>query len=223
VIERLRAAGLDLPIELAPLGLEPVPAAPRVPSATLRFGFLGALCATKGIGLLLAAFSALRGDAALLIRGPVDAAGRQLLAQVRDPRVRREEPYRREQLGAVLAQLDVVVIPSLVETYSLVAREALSTGLCVVSSDAGALPEIVEHERNGLLFPSGDARALTAALQRLIDDRGLVERLRATRSAVLSIDEDAARWEQSYRRLAARRPRAARHPGLVPAGLELPA
>jgi GT2 family glycosyltransferase/glycosyltransferase involved in cell wall biosynthesis len=210
VIERLRASGLDLPIELAPLGLEPLSLPERAPSSSVRFGFLGALCATKGLPLLLAAFSALRGDATLLLRGPVDRAGEQQLAHLRDPRVRREGPYRREQLGSVLAQLDVVVIPSLVETYSLVAREALSAGLAVVSSDGGALPEIVVPERNGLLFRSGDARALAAALQRLVDDPALLARLRAARTRVPGIDEDAAGWEERYRSLAERRPRPAR-------------
>jgi glycosyltransferase involved in cell wall biosynthesis len=104
----------------------------------------------------------------------------------------------------------VVVIPSLVETYSLVAREALSAGVPVVSSDGGALPEIVVHERNGLLFRSGDVHALTAALQRLVDDRALLARLAAARTAIPDIDEDAAGWEQRYRSLAQRRPRLAR-------------
>jgi GT2 family glycosyltransferase/glycosyltransferase involved in cell wall biosynthesis len=212
VIERLRAAGLDVPIALAPLGLEPIALAARTSSPALRFGHLGALCATKGTPQLLAAFAAVRGDASLLLRGPIDAAGERALAPgLRDPRVRRMGPYRREELGAVLAQLDVVVVPSLVETYSLVAREALSAGLPVVASDAGALPEVVEHERNGLLFRAGDAGALAAALQRLVDDRGLVERLRRARTSALSIDEDAAAWGERYRDLAARRaPRARR-------------
>jgi GT2 family glycosyltransferase/glycosyltransferase involved in cell wall biosynthesis len=218
LIERLRAAGLDLPIQLAPLGLAPFELPPRAPSATLRLGFLGALCATKGIAPLLAAFQAVRGNATLLIRGPADRAGEQLVAQVRDPRIRRLGPYRREELGAVLAQLDVVVIPSLVETYSLVAREALAAGLAVISSDGGALPEVVLHERNGLVFPAGDARALALALQRLVDDRALLERLRSTPTAFPSISEDAARWEQRYRELAAHRPRTSRRVASVSGG-----
>jgi GT2 family glycosyltransferase/glycosyltransferase involved in cell wall biosynthesis len=210
LIERLRASGLDLPMLLAPLGLEPFDAPLRAPSPTLRLGFLGALCATKGIAPLLAAFQAVRGDASLVIRGPADRAGEQLVAQVHDPRIRRLGPYRREEIGSVLAELDAVVIPSLVETYSLVAREALAAGRIVISSDAGALPEVVLHERNGLVFPAGDARALTRALQRLVDDRALLERLCGARTAVPGIDEDAAAWEQRYRELCERRTRTPR-------------
>ena len=110
----------------------------------------------------------------------------------------------------MLAQLDVVVIPSLVETYSLVAREALAAGLAVISSDGGALPEVVLHERNGLVFPAGDARALALAMQRLVDDRALLERLRAARTDIPGIDEDAAAWEQRYRSLCRQRPQAPR-------------
>lgn len=51
--------------------------------------------------------------------------------------------------------------------------EAMAMGLPVISTSSGAIAEIVDHDRDGLLVPPGDARALTAALERLIRDAAL--------------------------------------------------
>ena len=55
--------------------------------------------------------------------------------------------------------------------------EAMAMGLPVVSTSSGAIPEIVDHDRDGLLMPPGDARALADALERLIRDPALRRQL----------------------------------------------
>ncbi len=55
--------------------------------------------------------------------------------------------------------------------------EAMTCGLCVVSTNAGGMPYLVEHEREGLLVPPGDAEAMAEAAHRLLADPGLAERL----------------------------------------------
>jgi glycosyltransferase involved in cell wall biosynthesis len=65
------------------------------------------------------------------------------------------------------------------------------------------MAEMVEHGRNGLLFPPGDARALERALRRLVDEPLLLDRLRAGIGPVRSLEEDAAWTREQYRRLAA--------------------
>lgn len=51
----------------------------------------------------------------------------------------------------------------------MAALEAMALGVPVVASDLGGLAEAIHHEKNGLLFPPGDAKALAEALLRLED------------------------------------------------------
>jgi glycosyltransferase involved in cell wall biosynthesis len=76
----------------------------------------------------------------------------------------------RETLSRRYADSDVLVCPSLQEGFGIVVAEALQAGLPVIASDVSALPELVEHGRNGLLFPVGDSAALAAAIAALADD-----------------------------------------------------
>ena len=51
--------------------------------------------------------------------------------------------------------------------------QAMAAGLPVIASAAGGIPEIVRHEVDGLLVPTGDDTALRGALRRLARDTGL--------------------------------------------------
>ena len=64
----------------------------------------------------------------------------------------------------------VSVIPSLEEGFGIPAAEAMGCELPVIASDAGGLPEVVEHGNTGLVVPRGDASALAAALHKLLGD-----------------------------------------------------
>ena len=55
----------------------------------------------------------------------------------------------------------------------------MRAGLAIVATDVGGVAEAVEHERNGLMVPPGDADALASALERLLGDAGLRSRLGA--------------------------------------------
>jgi glycosyltransferase involved in cell wall biosynthesis len=85
-----------------------------------------------------------------------------------------------ERVGEVLAESDVVVVPSLwYENSPIVIQEARAAGVPVIASDHGALSEKVRHGVDGLLFPPGDAAALRSALARLWEEPQLLSRLRA--------------------------------------------
>jgi glycosyltransferase involved in cell wall biosynthesis len=75
-----------------------------------------------------------------------------------------------EDTRALLAALDIFVMPSLNEGLGIAALEALAMGLPVVASAVGGLPEVVEDGVNGILFKPGDAPALAAALIDLATD-----------------------------------------------------
>jgi glycosyltransferase involved in cell wall biosynthesis len=73
----------------------------------------------------------------------------------------------------VLAHADVFVFPSLYEPQGLALLEAYAAAVPVVASRTGGIPEMLEHEVDGLLVDPGDAPALAAAIERLTEDEPL--------------------------------------------------
>jgi 2-deoxystreptamine N-acetyl-D-glucosaminyltransferase/2-deoxystreptamine glucosyltransferase len=78
---------------------------------------------------------------------------------------------------AVLASLDVLVLPSAYEEMGSVLVEAMASGLPVVASAVGGIPEVVRDGETGLLVPPGDVGALAGVLDRLAADPELRARL----------------------------------------------
>jgi glycosyltransferase involved in cell wall biosynthesis len=100
---------------------------------------------------------------------------------------------------------DVLVMPTHHEGFGMAVAEALARGLPVVGTPTGAIPELVGTEA-GLLVPAGDAGALADALQRVMTDSGLFDRLRAgARAARLRLptwDDAAATFLNALTRLS---------------------
>jgi glycosyltransferase involved in cell wall biosynthesis len=84
-----------------------------------------------------------------------------------------------DEVAEAYARAAVVCVPSLREGYGMTAREGMAHGRAVVASRVGGLPEAIRDGETGLLIPPGDPRALRAAIERLIADRSLRERLGA--------------------------------------------
>jgi len=76
-------------------------------------------------------------------------------------------------LARVYAAMDVLAHASLAETFCLVAAEAMACAVPVAAQLLGPLPEVVRHDREGLLSPPGDAPALAANISRLLGDEPL--------------------------------------------------
>ena len=83
----------------------------------------------------------------------------------------------RDDVPALLAEAGIFVLSSRSEGLPMSVIEAMAAGLPVVATAVGGIPELVEHERTGILVPPGDARALAAALSRLAGDAGLRQRM----------------------------------------------
>src|SRR5205823_4663692 len=87
--------------------------------------------------------------------------------------------------------------------------EAFAAGLPVVTSDAGGIPYIVEHERNALMVRAGDVEALFSAAMRMFKTPSLATRLSdAARAECLSKyvwSSVRTEWERLYAELAAKR------------------
>lgn len=77
---------------------------------------------------------------------------------------------RPEGLAREMARASVVVVPSLHEMFCSVAAEGMAVGRPVVASRAGALPELVDDGKTGLLAPPADPNALAQAIVRLLAD-----------------------------------------------------
>ena len=60
----------------------------------------------------------------------------------------------------ILGISDLFLLPSETESFGLAALEAMASGVPVIASRAGGLPEVVDHGRNGYLEPVGDIQAM---------------------------------------------------------------
>lgn len=78
-----------------------------------------------------------------------------------------------------MRRADVFALSSLMEGLPVVLMEAMAIGVPVVAPAVAGIPELVEHERTGLLYPTGDFEALARALARIAADPELAERLSA--------------------------------------------
>jgi glycosyltransferase involved in cell wall biosynthesis len=159
----------------------------------------------KGLVHLLEAVAKLRTERAVRLTvvgtarpgGPAEAALDRLALH---DAVRFTGPLPEADLVRLLQGAAVVAIPSLYEGFSLPAIEAMACGTALVTTDAGALPEVV-GSKAGVRVRAGDVGELTAALQLVLDSPSLAEQLgRAGRRRVLasytwrSTAERTAEW-----------------------------
>jgi glycosyltransferase involved in cell wall biosynthesis len=175
----------------------------------VRFAYLGTVSHRKGLDLLIDAFRRLDpAKAELHIHGAIseqklfDDAMRSLAP---GSPVTYHGPYQAADLPRILTAVDVAVIPSRGEAYSLLAREVLHGRVPVIAANVGAIPEIVEDGRNGLLFQENNTGDLAEKLQRLIDEPSLIARLRDGIRPVRSIEEDVMALEAIYSDIAGQR------------------
>jgi glycosyltransferase involved in cell wall biosynthesis len=79
----------------------------------------------------------------------------------------------------LLATCDLLALPSQVDTFGIVLLEAWLHGKPVIGADAGGIPDLIQHERSGLLVPFGNPRALADAIRRLLSQPLWAEQLGA--------------------------------------------
>lgn len=159
--------------------------------------FLGNLLERKGVSDLIAALAALPPD---LPRWRLNFAGGGDLpryqAAVREVGLADRVAFLGwvDQAGTqrLLAESDVLVLPSYHEGLPLVILEALGAGTPVIATTVGAIPQFLSAGQDALIVAPGDRAALTEALARLIGDPGQRQRLgdagRATYERIFSLD-----------------------------------
>lgn len=145
-----------------------------------RIGYLGALLPIKGVHVLVEAVQHLGNSISLHLYGNVPTQYATILKGIDTVgAVAFYGAYSYGQLPEILVELDVVVVPSLVEeTGGLTAVEALAAGIPVVASRIGGLTDAVIHGKNGLLFEPGNVEELSAALHLLVNDKEYYQQLK---------------------------------------------
>ena len=92
-------------------------------------------------------------------------------------------PKPQHEIAEHLAMGTVFVLPSLIDASGgmdnlpTVIMEAMATGLPVISTPIGGIPEMVVQNETGVLVPAGDSSALASAIERVIADLSLARRL----------------------------------------------
>ena len=81
------------------------------------------------------------------------------------------------QPTSIMPCFDAVVLATKCETFGLVLPEAMRAEVAVVGSDCGGVPEIIQHEKTGLLFESGNVDDLSVQLEKIISDQDFCRQL----------------------------------------------
>jgi glycosyltransferase involved in cell wall biosynthesis len=95
----------------------------------------------------------------------------------------------KQDVPAHLARADIFLNTTNVDNTPISVLEALSSGLCVISTSVGGIPYLLEHERTALLVPRDDARAMAAAINRIVVDPTLARRLSTEGRALAALHD----------------------------------
>lgn len=169
----LRANGVPgdrLEVDENGLATKPPPVRRPRPESPVMFRYAGGADVLKGAEVVVRAARRLGGGPGvwrLVVHG--DERRLRDLGPWPVP-VQIEPPFAPDDLDAVMAATDVLLVPSLArESHSLVTREALLRGVPVICSDSLGPEEVVRDGRNGLVVPTGDPDALASAMRLAVD------------------------------------------------------
>lgn len=165
-------------------------------TGSFRFLYAGYLTTRKGIGVLMEAWGAAAG---CVLRDQGTAGQQDPKTEADDLRLTDLKPKTttvaelrlvgggeppealpagvvcvgqtpRDALLREMSEADVFVFPSLFEGFALVILEAMAAGLPVITTPNTAGPDLIEHGKEGVIVPAGDATALRDAMQSLLND-----------------------------------------------------
>ncbi len=193
-----------VPVGVDPDLFKPIPSVARKPHHLITTA--SADVALKGLAYLLEAVAKLRTERDIhltIIGKPRDGASADLITSLGlSDCITYVSGVSDERIVELYAESTLAVVPSLYEGFSLPSIEAMSTGICLVATTGGALPEVTGRDGDTVLScPPGDADALAAALRRGLDDESLrakigaagrtrvVERWSWRRCASLTVDQ----------------------------------
>ncbi len=165
-----------VPVGVDPDLFKPIPSVARKPHHLITTA--SADVALKGLAYLLEAVAKLRTERDIhltIIGKPRAGASADLITSLGlSDCITYVSGVSDERIVELYAESTLAVVPSLYEGFSLPSIEAMSTGICLVATTGGALPEVTGRDGDTVLScPPGDADALAAALRRGLDDEQL--------------------------------------------------
>lgn len=171
--------------------------------STITFVYLGGFHAHKGIDTLLEAFQNLENsNARLVFAGNGEETQKIKDAAIKDSRIQYAGFLDESQIAELLNRCDVLICPSLWnEPFGRVVLDAYQSGLPVIASRIGALPEIVQEGKTGILVKPGVSEELKNAMNRFLDDNEFLEACKRNLLAKLSefeIRKQANNFEKIY-------------------------
>jgi glycosyltransferase involved in cell wall biosynthesis len=178
----------------------------------LRLGFLGQIKAHKGVDLIIDAVLPLIDQGApisLEIWGSKagnPSYGEGLEYQTKNyPTIRWAGSYNSDQLWNILSTMDILIIPSRwYENSPTVILEAQTFGLPVITTRLGGMQELIQHEKNGLLFELNNVKDLRVQIQRLLNEPNLLAQLRAGIPSIPTIDDEVGAIYAHYQKLTSK-------------------
>jgi glycosyltransferase involved in cell wall biosynthesis len=179
-----------VPVGVDPDLFKPLPNIAREPGRLITTA--SADVALKGLSYLLEAMALLRKDRDIrltIIGKPRPGHSMDLIDSLGlRPHIDFVSGVTDERIVELYAEAELAVVPSLYEGFSLPAIEAMSTGICLVATDGGALPEVTgTHNDTVLQCPAANANALAAAIATGLDSAELRARIgEAGRQRVVS-------------------------------------
>jgi glycosyltransferase involved in cell wall biosynthesis len=167
--ERMLRICPDAKIEVLPNGVPLPDLAQRRAEERPRIVFLGNMSRGKGIYDLLHAFARVAHrfpEARLICAGGGSIVAARAMAARFDLAGRVDFPgwLDAEQKRRLLSTASLFVLPSYAEGLPMALLEAMSWGLPVIATPVGGVPQVVQHEANGLLVAPGNIQQLAAAL-----------------------------------------------------------
>jgi glycosyltransferase involved in cell wall biosynthesis len=197
--EALLKQGVDADkIKILPLAYEvnpPIPASDfrRLTSGPLIVLWLGQVCIRKGIQYLVEAARILKGRSVrFIVAGPIEIA-RDAIRAAPD-NIEWVGPVVRDEVSSLYRRADLFVLPTISDGFAITQLEAMAHGVPVIATPRCG--EVVVDGLTGHLVPACDGRALAAAIQRFIDDRGLSGKMREAclqRAKEFNLDAYASR------------------------------
>ena len=179
-----------VPVGVDPDLFKPLPNIAREPGRLISTA--SADVALKGLSYLLEAMALLRKDRDIrltIIGKPRPGHSMDLIDSLGlRPHIDFVSGVTDERIVELYAEAELAVVPSLYEGFSLPAIEAMSTGICLVATDGGALPEVTgTHNETVLQCPAANAEALAAVIATGLDSAELRARIgEAGRQRVVS-------------------------------------
>ncbi|MGE5406732.1 MAG: glycosyltransferase [Methanosarcina sp.] len=170
---------------------------------TVTFGYIGTIAPVKNVLMLVEAFKKAKTNSRLVIWGnglANEIEKLKILISGCD-NILYKGVFNPAQIESVLSDVDMVIVPSKIESYCFTLREALHFKIPVIASNRGGIPEIIKQKKNGFLFNPDNVQDLSDLIKKVSNNPSIITELRKNISSVRNIEKDGKYWDYCYRQL----------------------